>query len=97
MTQHGSGPAGWAKFDAILSAIEGLRAPLPLAAAAGIPACASGSAPAAGAHSTRSIPTPDATRPQATCGCSGSTAQARTEAGSAPARADRNWRASPWL
>jgi len=48
VTQHGSGPAGWAKFDAILSAIEGLRAPLPLAAAAGIPACASGSAPAAG-------------------------------------------------
>jgi len=25
LTQHGSGPAAWAKLDAILSAIEGLR------------------------------------------------------------------------
>jgi plasmid stabilization system protein ParE len=26
LRQHGSGPAAWAKFDAIVSAIEGLRA-----------------------------------------------------------------------
>ena len=41
-----------------------------------------------GAHVTRSSPTPAATRTPATCGCCGSTAPARTEAGSTPASVD---------